>query len=203
MLNPKNRLIISMAIFAILVAFGIGMPTAEAAGACTGAVHTVTIFTDPDDSYVNQYDPAVNYGADSYMVVGRHFGRKASGMHFNGITMPVGACVSKAKLKVHVADELGTTPQGVNACRIAGVWNGFAVTWATRPAIVPVCSPPVGMTLGWNTFDVANIVQEWANGIPNDGISLRALGVLSYLYYINAFDSGVNIPRLTVTYQDP
>ena len=199
----KKRFFVAITMFSALVFLTTRISTVSASPPCDGENGTVKITSDDDDTFVRESFPSQNYDSETYMIVGRSFGRMVSLMHFAEVGMPVGACVETAELHVFVDSTEGNVPQKVVACRIDSPWDGNTVNWTSRPAMTQVCSESILMEPGQNTFEVISIVQDWANGASNDGIALRPLGAPSYRYFINTSEKGSYVPELYISYQNP
>jgi hypothetical protein len=127
------------------------------------------------DAYTNTADPTTNYGANVLLYVD---GATEIGyIQFNLSSIPTGASISQATLKLYV--NAVTTAGSFNVDYVSGTWSESKITHSLAPALgtAIVSSVPL-TTASKNQYILINItpaVQAWLNGsVANDGIALVA-----------------------------
>lgn len=140
------------------------------------------------DAYTNTADPNTNYGSNVLLYVDG--ATEISYIQFNLASIPSGATVSQATLKLYV--NAVTRAGSFNVDYINGTWTEGAITSRLSPALgtTIVSSVPI-TTTDENQYMLINItpaVVAWLKGSQtNDGIALVADGTFNA-----SFDSKEN-----------
>jgi TGF-beta propeptide len=140
------------------------------------------------DAYTNTADSTTNYGANVLLNV--HGATEAAYIQFNLASIPSGASVSQATLKLYV--NAVTTAGSFNVDYVSGTWTESTITSSLAPALgnAIVSSVPI-TTADKNQYILINItsaVQAWLSGSEtNNGIALVANGTFNA-----SFDSKEN-----------
>ncbi len=140
------------------------------------------------DAYTNAAAPTTNYGSKPSLDVDR--ATQIAYIQFNLASIPAGASVSQATLKLFVNSV--TNPGSFNVNYVSGPWLEGAITHELAPALGTTIVSNVGITgEDKNQYILINItpaVQAWLNGTEaNNGIALVANGA-----FHAAFDSKEN-----------
>ncbi len=174
-----------------------------------------------EDTHVDAYSPNSNYSASSPLRAG-YKQRRASIVKFNLAPIPQEAVIESATLQLYADGWSGdSVPLSVYYITRTNVIS--EVTWEAASASQqwgqPGCedtttdrraSPEASVIVNridrWWEFDVAAVVQGWADGsLVNNGLLLR--GDSSYSsHYINFSSSEAVLterPKLVVTYRGP
>jgi hypothetical protein len=129
------------------------------------------------DTYSNSMkgDTGVNYGSSALLVVQPHGNN--SYLQFNLSTVPAGATVNKATLRLFV-DAL-VTSGSFDVYQLNTSWSESTLTFSNQPplGVSATGSHPVAVSkANLNQFvvvDITSLVQGWQSGaIPNNGIAL-------------------------------
>ena len=132
------------------------------------------------DSYTNSAAPTINYGAKTLLDVDG--ATQITYIQFNLASIPSGASVSQATLKLYVNSV--TTAGSFNVDYVNGTWSEGTITWNDSPALgtTIVSSVPI-TTKDKNQYILINLtpaVEAWLNGSQaNDGIALVANGTFN------------------------
>jgi hypothetical protein len=151
----------------------------------TGAYGQVTPSA---DSYTNTADPTTNFGAKTLLDVDG--ATQTTYIQFNLSSIPAGASVSQATLKLYI--NAVTTAGSFNVDYVNGAWSESTITSNLAPALgaTIVSSVPI-TTADKNQYILINItpaVAAWLNeSQANDGIALVADGTFNA-----SFDSKEN-----------
>ncbi|MDQ7029666.1 MAG: DNRLRE domain-containing protein [Ardenticatenia bacterium] len=111
------------------------------------AVVNVTIYASAD-TYVDNGDPTQNFGNSTTIDVGAcwEFTTAQIGLiSFNLSTIPSGAVIHSAELRLYKVPGGSTLAATVQVHRVTASWNEYSVTWNTRPTYdaTPVASTSV------------------------------------------------------------
>jgi hypothetical protein len=141
---------------------------------CLGAYAQVTPSA---DAYTNSADPTTNYGATTLLAVDG--ASQITYIQFNLASIPSGASVSQATLKLYV--NAVTRAGSFNVDYANGTWAENTITHNLAPALGTTIVSSVPVTAAdKNQYILVNItpaVQDWLKGTtPNDGIALVANG---------------------------
>ena len=139
------------------------------------AVHAQV--TPSADAYTNTATPTTNYGSKPALDVDG--AAQISYIRFNLASIPAGASVSQATLKLYVNSVV--TVGSFNVDYINGIWTENAITANLAPALGSTIESGVSVTTAdLNQYILINItpaVVAWLDGSqPNDGIALVANG---------------------------
>lgn len=164
---------------------------AAAIGLCLlGLLTTISSaqITPSRDSYTNSADSSTNYGAAALLSV--NGAKETSYIQFNLASIPPGASVSQATLKLYVNSV--ATPGSFNVVYVNGAWSEATITSELSPVLGTAIASNVSVNAeDKNQYILINVtpaVQAWLNGSePNDGIALVANGAFS-----SSFDSKEN-----------
>jgi hypothetical protein len=140
------------------------------------------------DAYTNTADPTTDYGANVLLYVDG--ATEISYIQFNMASIPAGANVSQATLKLYV--NTVTTAGSFNVDYVNGTWMENKITSSLAPTLGSVIVSSVPITAAdKNQYILINItpaVVSWLNGSEiNDGIALVANGTFNA-----SFDSKEN-----------
>jgi len=148
-------------------------------GACSIALLAVGMshaqVTPSQDAYTNTANPSTNFGAKVLLDVDG--ATQTAYIQFNLASIPSGATVSQATLKLYVNTVV--TAGSFNVDYVNGAWTESTITSNLAPALgsAIVSSVPI-TTADKNQYILINItpaVQAWLNGSQaNDGIALVA-----------------------------
>src|SRR5580692_12578954 len=139
------------------------------------AVHAQV--TPSADAYTNTATPTTNYGSKPALDVDG--AAQISYIRFNLASIPAGASVSQATLKIYVNSVV--TAGSFNVDYINGTWTENTITANLAPALGSTIESGVSVTTAdLNQYILINItpaVVAWLDGSqPNDGIALVANG---------------------------
>jgi hypothetical protein len=146
---------------------------------------TVATFPSTGDTWLNQIQPDTNYHNNSLMQVGEdsaigNFYRPM--MQFDISSIPAGATVLSATLRLYAEGVQGSNNMTVGLYRMNSAWNLNSVTWNSENGgdfhPVPLSLPDVVWTTGWKEWPVPlELINEWIDGVsPNYGLLLDYLG---------------------------
>ena len=136
---------------------------------------TYAQITPSADAFTNSGAPATNYGANVLLYVDG--ATEISYIQFNLSSIPAGASVSQATLKLYV--NAVTTAGSFNVDYVNGAWTESTITHNLAPALgTTIVSGVAITTTSKNQYILINItpaVQAWLSGSQaNDGIALVA-----------------------------
>lgn len=152
------------------------------------AITSQAQITPSQDAYTNSADPTTNYGSNALLNVDA--ATQISYIRFNLASIPAGASISQATLKVYVNS--ATTAGSFNVDYVNGDWSESTITHSLAPALGNTIVSGVPITKAdTNQYILVNItpaVQAWLKGSQaNDGIALVADGAFNA-----SFDSKEN-----------
>ncbi len=129
------------------------------------------------DAYTNSAAPTTNYGSNPLLEV--EGASQTSFIQFNLSSIPTGASVSQATLKLYVNGV--TTPGSFNVDYVNGAWSESTITHNLSPAIGSTIVAGVPITAAdTNQYILINItpaVVAWLKATQaNDGVALVANG---------------------------
>ena len=140
------------------------------------------------DTYANSASAATNYGAQPTLAVAEG---NTSYLQFDLSTLPAGATVAKATLRLYV--DSVTAGGSFDVDQVNSPWSESTLNFSNAPTPgAPVAGPVSVTAASLNEFvdiDVTALVQDWVNGsVANNGIALVLYGTAgSY-----SFDSKEN-----------
>jgi hypothetical protein len=169
---------------------------------------TVTLYP-VADAYLLSGTPRVNYGAAQTLQIGRDtngfVGRAL--FRFDLSAIPAGATVQSASFQAYLLQSSptpATLPVGLR--RIGVPWQEGSVAWAT-PLNYTVENnvADVGTAMGYSTWNVTSLAQNWVDCRVSDGLALfsqneGSVGLRSFASRERTAAPS-NQPRLIVTYR--
>ena len=173
-----------------------------------------TTFIAVADAYVDQADPMANFGAEAKLLVERDITQpsdpvvKDALVRFDLATIPPGATINRATLRLYQIGHLPGFTQTLVAYRLDGAWREGGVNW---PGL-----PPVDALIGrgtapdadevWVEFNVTDAVDDWVNGseaTPNHGLIVRFPDSAPNGGVVFSSREGDFAPQLVVDYAPP
>jgi TGF-beta propeptide len=130
------------------------------------------------DTYTNSADPTTNYGAATLLYVDG--ATEAAYIQFNLSSIPTGASVSQAMLKLYV--NAVTTAGSFEVYSVGGAWTESTLTYDLAQSLsLNSIVPSVALTAAdknqYILIPITSTVQEWVNTpSSNNGIALAASG---------------------------
>jgi uncharacterized membrane protein len=129
----------------------------------------------PDDNFVNHQTIAagIAFGED---IIETGIGRTY--IQFDLSTVPAGAMVTDADLKLY---QIGAVGSGkfvtISLYQVIRGWKENTITWNNQPdssgIVETSCNITIG-SVGWESWDIDNLVQGWFSGnITNYGMLLK------------------------------
>ncbi len=159
------------------------------------------------DTYVSSATPKTNYGASPILVVQPG---TTTFVQFNLSTLPTGASVNKATLRLYVDAVL--TGGSFDVFPVNGVWSESTLTYNTPPPALgnsATGNKPVAITTASSNkfflIDITPLVQAWVNGtVANNGVAL-ALTSSNGIFSFDAKESLLtgNGPELEIVLNGP
>jgi len=127
------------------------------------------------DAYTSSTAPTTNYGAATLLYV--NGATEISYIQFNLASIPSGASISKATLKLYVNGV--TTAGSFNVDYVNGAWTESKITYDLAPALGTTIVSGVALTTAsknqYILIDITSAVEAWLKGSQaNDGIALVA-----------------------------
>jgi len=147
------------------------------------------------DAFTNTASPTTNFGANVLLNVSG--AQETSFIQFNLASIPSGAQVSKATLKLYV--HTVTTGGSLNVDFVSGSWAEGTITSNLSPALGTTVAASVPITTAsknqYVLIDVTSALEAWLAGSqPNDGLALVANGT---------FNAGFDSKESTTTSHSP
>lgn len=129
------------------------------------------------DAYTNTAAPTTNYGAQPLLNVDG--ATQITFIEFNFASLPSGAGISKATLKLYVNSV--TTGGSFNIDYVNGTWTENKIDHSNAPALGTAIASSIPVTTAQKNqyilVDITSAVNAWQNGSQaNDGIALVANG---------------------------
>src|SRR2546426_2545106 len=123
----------------------------------------------------------------------------------NNGQIPIGASIVSATLQLYIPDNAGITEDLYQTWES---WNEATVTWNSfatpgfpqRGGVVLTFFPT---SPGWISLDVADGVQKWGGGGPNQGFFLTSTNGDAVVYASREYSTLTNPPKLNLTYDAP
>jgi hypothetical protein len=140
--------------------------------ACTAAYGQITPL---GDSYTNTADATTNYGSKTLLDVDG--ASQITYIQFNLASIPAGASVSQATLKLYV--NTVTTAGSFNVDYVSGAWTENTIDATNAPALGGAIASGVAITTAdknqYILINVTSAVQAWLSGSEtNNGLALVA-----------------------------
>jgi hypothetical protein len=159
-----------------------------------------------EDTYINQYNPAMNYGNAAWL---RVTNGNYTLIKFDVSDLPENIVPTSAKLWLYSEINRGggqdlslDSQNDIHPYLITSPWNEMEVTWNSNVQAVYLDDPPRSYSTGWIDVDVTNIVFHWLDGsYTNNGIQLR-LGSSGTALWDFFTRSGQYGPRLEIFYEN-
>ena len=127
------------------------------------------------DTFVSASNPNLNYGTSPILVVQPG---SVVYMKFNLASLPMGATVQRASLRLYV--DVLVTPGIFDVFPVLGEWSEGTLTYSSNP---PRLGPSAtGQTISVTSFsvnnyvlaDITGLVQDWLSGkLANNGLALK------------------------------
>lgn len=146
------------------------------------------------DSYVSAAYPYTNYGSLGSMYVGKStttIGRSL--MRFDLSGFPADATLLSAALEANLSStSIDPASLDVEVRQVEYPWSETSLTWNNQPPTSSIGKiNPVGTEMGYYSWDVTAMVQDWLQGNkPNYGLALWSYS--EELYGWRGFDSREN-----------
>jgi hypothetical protein len=157
--------------------------------------------TPTGDSYTNSAGPTANYGANALLNV--NGATETSYIQFNLASIPSGAAVSEATLKLYV--NAVTTAGSFNVDYVNGSWTESTITHNLAPALGSTIASSVPVTIAeknqYVLINVTSAVQAWLSGSEtNNGIALVANGTFEASFDSKENTTTSHSPELDIAY---
>lgn len=162
------------------------------------------------DTYVDQEQPATNFGDDRHIQIGQdEFGQRRHGLFQFDLSDVPATTIHSATFKAYVQSADRAT--AVDLRKVLQPWDEATVTWTSIPATTDIgVSASVGPTeYVYYTWDVTDLVQSWlTGGVPNYGLLLMSSRSFTFsskehgagMFYVGA--GGARSPRLCIDFID-
>ena len=178
---------------------------------------TGRVYQGAQDTYIERWNPDVNYGADMALSLRRDV-RKTL-LRFDTQLIPYHATVWHAELRLWVINRSNSEPIQISAFPLRRGWEEMEATWRTARRGEPWSEPgaegvedriPHAVTQqtveiggGWIALDLTPLVQQWVRDPQsNQGVLLEVTG--GGPGYYNIFSSNAPTldlrPQLVITY---
>jgi hypothetical protein len=162
------------------------------------------------DAFTFSVYPDFNYGSLGTLEVYRSAQNDLmwSFLRFDlaSLSMPTGAIITSAELRMYLSSSSGTGPFPVNLYSVNQSWSESTINWSSQPSPdTPVTSAnvPAGTDV-WVTWDVTTLAQQWWSGVyPNQGLVLTPGGNNAMQLFFASREDATNSPRLMITYTPP
>ena len=171
------------------------------------------------DSYIQQNFANSNFGASTFIEIGRESSKFSRGLiEFDLSDVPTNARIKSATLQLYMTVNSNDTFV-VEVRRLNSSWTELNVTWDSRNEtnnwtitggdfdLTIYDNISVDNTIGWKTWNVTNLVQEWVNGTySNYGILLKTktANVATFKTFASSDNTDLAIwPKLNINYTIP
>jgi len=166
--------------------------------ACTAAYGQITPL---GDTYTNSADPTTNYGAQKTLNVDA--AKEITYIQFNLSSIPTGASISQATLKLYV--NTVTTAGAFEVYAVNGTWTESALTYSLAPALGSVIDSNVPITTAdknqYILIPMTSTVQGWVNTpSSNNGLALVAVGSFNATFDSKETTTTSHPPELDVVF---
>jgi len=166
--------------------------------ACTAAFGQITPL---GDTYTNSADPTTNYGAQKTLDVDA--AKEITYIQFNLASVPTGASISQATLKLYV--NTVTTAGAFELYAVNGAWTESALTYSIAPALGSVIDSNVPITTAdknqYILIPMTSTVQGWlTTPSSNNGIALVAVGSFNATFDSKETTTTSHPPELDVVF---
>ena len=178
----------------------------------TGGPQTLTLAAGVD-TWIEQATD-VNYGADDWNQTGQDVGEnlRRSMIKFDVSSIPAGATVVSATLRLYVVNKLGQNDSNIGMYLIVTDWEENIVTWTSSGGggydPTSLAEPLVEWTIGWKEWDVpVGLIHEWIDAVtPNHGLLLDFLSTKKnhVLRFVTREYADTSLhPQLVIEYTEP
>jgi hypothetical protein len=166
--------------------------------ACTAAFGQITPL---GDTYTNSGDPTTNYGAQKTLDVDA--AKEITYIQFNLASVPTGASISQATLKLYV--NTVTTAGAFELYAVNGAWTESALTYSLAPALGSVIDSNVPITTAdknqYILVPMTSTVQGWVTTpSTNNGIALVAVGSFNATFDSKETTTTSHPPELDIVF---
>ncbi len=169
------------------------------------------------DAWVQNSDYTSGQTASKELRAGTYDGgnhRARSFMHFdNADKRWDGKHILSAKLVLRNFDSGSCASGAIRASRIGEAWDGSRLTWGNQPSVSYVKDADYSAAKGYNAnceagdavWNITGMAQDWATGVANHGVRLRAVDETSNATWRKYRSSNYNDypilePHINVTY---
>jgi hypothetical protein len=169
---------LALAAIVAISAFGVvgnasasGVPTGK--GGVSDAPCGTTLTLNPDgDTTLFEGGGVVGAGGFRYLIAQNPGPQRRPLLHFNIGALPT-PNICDARLALYMFNGAGAPIENISAQYIMGPWAEAFTVWP-GPPIGPVLSTtPVGMGVGFYTWNVTNAVINWKTGaVMNNGVAM-------------------------------
>src|SRR5580700_6964579 len=155
------------------------------------------------DAYTNTADPTTNYGAKTLLDVDG--ASQITYIQFNLASIPSGASVSQATLKLYVSSV--TKAGSFNVDYINAAWSEGTIDSSNAPPLGAAIASNVSVTTAdknqYILVNVTSAVQAWLNGSEtNNGIALVANGTFNATFDSKENTGTSHPPELDIAFGD-
>jgi hypothetical protein len=185
-----------------------------AGGTGPGPGPTTVTLNSVADTWLDENNNSTNYGSDAQMRIGKDGGNNLyrSQVEFEFSSLPAGATVVSATLRLNVRISFGNKNRKTALHRVTADWDENTVTWASvgggifDPA--QLAAPTFDNTTGWKEWIVPpGLIHEWIDGVtPNHGLLLDYLSAQksNYSQFATKDHSDPSLhPQLVIEYTEP
>jgi hypothetical protein len=158
-------------------------------------------FTPSGDAYTNSADPATKYGANALLDVDG--ATQKTYIQFNLSSIPTGASISQATLKLYV--NAVTTAGSFEVYTVGASWSESTIDYTNEPALGSVINSGVALVAAdknqYILIPITSTVQGWVKGsVANNGIALVAIGALNTSFDSKESTSTSHPPELDIVF---
>ena len=166
--------------------------------ACSAAYSQITPL---GDTYTSSADPTTNYGAQKTLDVDA--AKEITYIQFNLASVPSGASISQATLKLYV--NTVSTAGAFELYAVNGAWTESALTYSIAPALGSVIDSNVPITTAdknqYILVPMTATVQGWLNTpSSNNGIALVAVGSFNATFDSKETTTTSHPPELDIVF---
>jgi len=167
------------------------------------------------DAYVSSGSPDMNFGDYPNLYIGYYssvYSRYRTYLYFdvNPASLPLGAVVTSASLKLYQIGFSGAVGLPVGLYQVAGDWEEDTITWNNQPTSSSEAQHKINVTSStdaWRSWNVEDLVKGWLEGsIPNKGMLLRPEfePATNWVYFDSSDYSNADYhPQLVIDYYVP
>jgi hypothetical protein len=169
------------------------------------------------DVDIYQGTAGTNYGTDPFVVAGKDSTGKDDKIliKFDISSIPVGATVTSATLRLNLASSSGTGSYNIGVYKIIASWTETTATWTNMSSATKYNSTQLAVTnvtlgsTGFKEWTIpVGLINEWRDGIPtpNYGIALVYEGTSKGPDYQFASKENLTVasrPQLVINYTKP